>query len=38
VEANMPCLTSLDTARALVEALGAGAERQTLPFPLYRQR
>jgi carbamoyl-phosphate synthase large subunit len=37
VEANMPCLTSLDTARALVEALDAGAETQTLPFPLYRQ-
>lgn len=34
-----PCVppqTSLDTARALVEALGAGAETQTLPFPLYR--
>ncbi|MGH2502046.1 MAG: carbamoyl-phosphate synthase large subunit, partial [Ktedonobacterales bacterium] len=38
VEANMPCLTSLDTARALVEALGAGAETQTLPFPLYRMQ
>jgi carbamoyl-phosphate synthase large subunit len=38
VEANMPCLTSLDTARALVEALGAGAETQTLPFPAYRER
>ena len=36
VEANMPCLTSLDTARALVEALAAGAATQTLPFPQYR--
>ncbi len=37
VEANIPCLTSLDTARALVEALAAGAETLTLPFPAYRQ-
>jgi carbamoyl-phosphate synthase large subunit len=38
VEANIPCLTSLDTARALVEALGAGAETRTLPFPAYREQ
>ena len=37
VEANIPCLTSLDTARALVEALRAGDETLTLPFPEYRQ-
>ncbi len=37
VEANIPCLTSLDTARALVEALRAGDETLTLPFPAYRQ-
>ncbi len=37
VEANIPCLTSLDTARALVEALGAGDDTLTLPFPAYRQ-
>ena len=37
VEANIPCLTSLDTARALVEALRAGDETLTLPFPEYRR-
>ncbi|HZC06135.1 MAG TPA: carbamoyl-phosphate synthase large subunit [Ktedonobacterales bacterium] len=37
VEANIPCLTSLDTARALVEAMRAGGETLTLPFPEYRQ-
>ncbi|HEX8731155.1 MAG TPA: carbamoyl-phosphate synthase large subunit, partial [Ktedonobacterales bacterium] len=38
VEANIPCLTSLDTARAMVEALGAGVETRTLPFPEYREQ
>ncbi|HEX8994599.1 MAG TPA: carbamoyl-phosphate synthase large subunit [Ktedonobacterales bacterium] len=37
VEANIPCLTSLDTARALVEALRAGDDTLTLPFPEYRR-
>lgn len=36
VEANIPCLTSLDMARALVEALRAGDDTLTLPFPAYR--
>ena len=37
VEANIPCLTSLDTARALVEALRAGDEALCLPFVAYRE-
>jgi carbamoyl-phosphate synthase large subunit len=37
VEANIPCLTSLDTARAVVEAMRAGDDTLTLPFPEYRR-
>ncbi len=37
VEANIPCLTSLDTARALVEAMRAGDESLCLPFVAYRE-
>ncbi|HEX9036615.1 MAG TPA: carbamoyl-phosphate synthase large subunit [Ktedonobacterales bacterium] len=37
VEANIPCLTSLDTARALVEAMRAGDEALCLPFVAYRE-
>jgi carbamoyl-phosphate synthase large subunit len=36
VEANIPCLTSLDTAAALVEAMRAGEEALCLPFVAYR--
>ena len=37
VEANIPCLTSLDTARALVEAMRAGDDALCLPFVAYRE-
>ena len=37
VEANIPCGSSLDTARALVEALRAGDEALCLPFVAYRE-
>jgi carbamoyl-phosphate synthase large subunit len=38
VEANIPCLTSLDTAQALVEALRADDESLCLPFVAYRKK
>jgi carbamoyl-phosphate synthase large subunit len=37
VEAGVPCLTSLDTARAVVEALRGGAETQVLSVREYRE-
>jgi carbamoyl-phosphate synthase large subunit len=37
VEANTPCLTSLDTAHALVEAMRAEDESLCLPFVAYRE-
>jgi carbamoyl-phosphate synthase large subunit len=37
VEAGIPCLTSLDTARALVEALRVEGGYQVLPYTEYRQ-
>ena len=37
VEANIPCLTSLDTARALVEALRDGSSYSVLPVGEYRR-
>jgi carbamoyl-phosphate synthase large subunit len=36
-EANLPCLTSLDTARALVEALREGSDYAVLPVGEYRR-
>jgi carbamoyl-phosphate synthase large subunit len=39
VERGIPCLTSLDTARALVRALlGGGASYSVQPLPAYRTR
>lgn len=39
VERGIPCLTSLDTARALVRAmLGGGSSYQVQPLPAYRNR
>ncbi|MDW7982075.1 MAG: ATP-grasp domain-containing protein, partial [Thermomicrobium sp.] len=39
VERGMPCLTSLDTARAMVRALlGGGASYSVEPLPVYRLR
>jgi len=37
VEAGIPCLTSLDTARAVVEALGESGGYEVLPFQAYRE-
>ena len=37
VEANILCFTSLDTARALVEAMRAGDDALCLPFVAYRE-
>jgi carbamoyl-phosphate synthase large subunit len=37
VEAGIPCLTSLDTARAVVEALRDASGYEVLPFVEYRQ-
>jgi len=36
VESGIPCLTSLDTARALVEALRSGSGYDVLPYTEYR--
>ncbi|MFN3336328.1 MAG: hypothetical protein ACK42I_02360, partial [Thermomicrobium sp.] len=38
VERGMPCLTSLDTARALVRALRGCATYTVQPLPAYRTR
>ncbi len=38
VEAGVPCLTSLDTARAVVESLRDASGYQVLPFVEYRLR
>ena len=37
VEAGVPCLTSLDTARAVVEAMRGDAETHALPVRAYRE-
>jgi carbamoyl-phosphate synthase large subunit len=36
VETGIPCLTSLDTARAVVETLNDAASYEVLPFASYR--
>jgi carbamoyl-phosphate synthase large subunit len=38
VESGIPCLTSLDTARAVVEALRDARDFEVLPFMEYRER
>jgi len=39
VERGIPCITSIDTARALIQAtLAGGAAFSVLPLPEYRQR
>jgi carbamoyl-phosphate synthase large subunit len=37
VESGIPCLTSLDTARAVAETLHNASDYSVLPMPLYRE-
>jgi carbamoyl-phosphate synthase large subunit len=37
VESGIPCLTSLDTARAVVETLRGASDYSVLPLPAYRE-
>jgi carbamoyl-phosphate synthase large subunit len=39
VEKGIPCITSIDTAKAVVEAMRSANEAYTVqPLPMYRQR